>query len=47
MNASSIAVVVGIVALAALAVWRNVRKGAPCECGCPKKSCGSGCHCGR
>ena len=45
MNAAS-AVVLGIVlALAALAVWRNMKKGAPCECGGYRKSCVGGCCC--
>ena len=45
MNAASIIVLVVVVAFAALAVWRVLRKGAPCECdGCRK--CGGGdCHC--
>lgn len=47
MNASSIAVVAVVVAAAALAVWRNVRKGAPCECGRSGKGCSCGCaRCG-
>ena len=29
----------------ALAVWRVLRKGAPCECGGTRKSCGCGCGC--
>lgn len=33
MNAASVIVLVVVIALAVLAVWRNVRKGAPCECG--------------
>ena len=33
MNAASIIILVAVIALAVLAVWRNVRKGAPCECG--------------
>jgi len=33
MNLSSIAILSAVVALAALAVWRNVKKGSPCECG--------------
>ena len=33
MNAASIVVLAIVIALAVLAVWRNVRKGAPCECG--------------
>ena len=33
MNLASVIVLLIVVALAALAVWRNVRKGSPCECG--------------
>ena len=33
MNFASIAVVAIVVGFAALAVWRNLKKGAPCECG--------------
>ena len=43
MNISSIIVVAIVVAFAALAVWRNIKKGAPCECGCSGKSCDCGC----
>ena len=45
MNLSS-GIIVGILlVLAGLAVWRNIRKGAPCSCGgC--SGCGGGCHCG-
>jgi hypothetical protein len=50
MNAASVIVLVVVIALAVLAVWRNVRKGAPCECGgscaslrsCLKRR--NGCH---
>ena len=42
MNVSSIAILAIVVALAALAVWRNMKKGAPCECGCSEKD---GCGC--
>ena len=44
MNVGSIIVLAGVLALAGWAVWRNIRKGAPCACG----SCGAckgGCHC--
>ncbi|MBR0057389.1 MAG: hypothetical protein IJP66_08685 [Kiritimatiellae bacterium] len=41
MNAASALVAAVLVALAALAVWRNLRKGAPCECGGTRR-CG---HC--
>ena len=43
MNTASIVVIVAVVALAAFAVWRNLKKGAPCECGRSGKSCGCGC----
>ena len=43
MNISSIIVLAVVVAFAALAVWRCVKKGAPCECGCSGKSCDCGC----
>ena len=43
MNASSAIVLAAVVAFAALAVWRVLRKGAPCECGGTRKSCGCGC----
>ena len=46
MNAGS-AVILGLVlALAALAIWRAWRKGAPCERGGSQKSCGGCCRCG-
>ncbi|MBO4448448.1 MAG: FeoB-associated Cys-rich membrane protein [Kiritimatiellae bacterium] len=44
MNFASIAVVAIVVGFAALAVWRNLKKGAPCECGGACKSC-RGCSC--
>ena len=44
MNIASMAVVVVLLALAVLAVWRNLKKGSPCECGGSCKSCG-GCCC--
>ena len=43
MNTASVIVLVAVVALAALAVWRCLKKGAPCECGGNKKLCGSSC----
>ena len=46
MNAGS-AVILGLVlALAALAIWRAWRKGAPCECGGNQKVCAGKCCCG-
>ena len=48
MNISSIVVVLAVVALAGFAVWRNVKKGAPCSCGEDCECCkgGGDCHCG-
>ena len=43
MNVSSAIVLAAVVAFAALAVWRVMKKGAPCECGGTRKSCGCGC----
>lgn len=34
MNAASLLILAAVVALAVLAVRRNVKKGAPCEGGC-------------
>ena len=45
MNYESIIVVSVVLALAALAVWRVAKKGAPCECGGSRKACGGGCCC--
>lgn len=49
MNAASIAVVAVVLALAVFAVWRNLKKGTPCECGgecrCCKKSHFGHCGC--
>ena len=42
MNAASIIVIAVVLAFAALAVFRAIRKGAPCSCGCG----GDGKHCG-
>ena len=44
MNIASIVVFAIVIALAVLAVWRNVKKGSPCECGGNCKSC-RGCGC--
>ncbi len=46
MGAGSVLTVAAVLALAALAVWRLVRKGAPCECGGECRGCGGECHCG-
>ena len=43
MNVASAIVLAIVLALAALAVWRNARKGVPCEGGCPGKGA---CACG-
>lgn len=51
MNAASATVLALVVALAALAAWRAMRHGAPCECGgtcrekgaCPCKAAAGGC----
>ena len=40
MNAASVAVLAVVIALAVLAVCRNIKKGSPCECG-------GGCACAR
>ncbi len=45
MNASSAIVLAAVLALAAFAVWRTHKKGAPCECGGNRKCCGGGCCC--
>ena len=39
MNTGSIIVIAIIAVLMALAIWRVVRKGAPCECGGSRKLC--------
>ena len=44
MSVPSIVVLVLVLLLAVLAVWRNIRKGTPCECGGNCKSC-CGCSC--
>ena len=46
MNAASAAVLGVVLALAALAAWRCLKKGAPCECGGTRKACTGGCGCG-
>ena len=47
MSAGSIAVVAILFALVGLALWRNIRKGAPCSCGCSGADCCCGsCACG-
>lgn len=45
MNAGSALILGLVLALAALAVWRAWRKGAPCECGGNRKACGGGDAC--
>ena len=39
MNAASAIVLTAVVALAALAVRRCLKKGMPCECGCDPRNC--------
>ena len=39
MNAASVVILVLVLSAAALAVWRCVKKGAPCECGGSHKDC--------
>ncbi len=47
MNLASVIVLVIVVALAAMAMRRCLKKGAPCECGGSRKVCSrkSGCSC--
>jgi len=45
MNVPSIIIVVFLFVLVGLAVWRNIRKGAPCSCG-KCGACKGGCSCG-
>lgn len=45
MNYESIIVLSVVLILAALAVWRVAKKGAPCECGGSRKACGGCCCC--
>ena len=45
MNAASVIVLAAVVACAALVVWRNLKKGAPCSCG-ECDCCGCACTCG-
>ena len=47
MNLASVAVLVVVLGLAALAVRRAWKKGAPCECGGSSKACKGGCCCGK
>ncbi len=47
MNVGSIIVLAGVLALAGWAVWRNIRKGAPCSCGCECGGCPGNCKCGK
>ncbi|MBR5548550.1 MAG: FeoB-associated Cys-rich membrane protein [Kiritimatiellae bacterium] len=49
MSVSSIVVLTLVLALAVLAVWRNIKKGAPCECGGSCRTCGrkKDCNCGK
>ena len=44
MNAASAVVLSAVLALAALAVLRCLKKGAPCECGGQCRACGCGCR---
>ena len=50
MNLASVAVLAVVLVLAVLAVRRNIKKGAPCECGGSQKTCsgkgGKNCSCG-
>ena len=49
MNAASVVILVLVLGLAAFAVWRCFKKGAPCECGGSHKTCCKGgdcCCCG-
>ena len=43
MNAASATVFAAVLALAAFAIWRTLKKGAPCECGCSRKTCPGKC----
>ena len=45
-NVASAVVLAVVVVFAVLAVRRNMKKGAPCECGGSKGGCGGGCSCG-
>ena len=45
MNAASIVVLALVIVFAVLAVWRNLKKGAPCECGGSSKARCSTCEC--
>ncbi len=48
MSVQSAIVLAVVLALAVFAIWRNIKKGAPCECGsnCGCCSGGDGCRCG-
>ncbi len=45
MNLASAVVVVAVLALAGLAVRRNLRRKGGCACGC--EGCKGSCHCGK
>lgn len=45
MNGASIAVLVAVGIFFVFAVWRALKKGAPCECGGSCKACGDGKRC--
>lgn len=49
MTAGSAIVLAGTLLLVGFTVWRNLRKGAPCSCGCSRSECGcsggAGCAC--
>ncbi|MBQ6136924.1 MAG: hypothetical protein IJI73_06110 [Kiritimatiellae bacterium] len=45
MNASSAVVLAVVLAFAALAVRRCLKKGTPCECGGSRRICGGACRC--
>ena len=45
MNAASVVILAVVVATAALAVWRVLKKGMPCECGGSCCDGGAGCRC--
>ena len=45
MSVASAVTLAAVLVLAVLAVWRNIKKGAPCECGGSAKSYGGGCCC--
>ena len=45
MNAASILVLAAVGILFALAVWRVLKKGSPCECGGSCGACSGKCRC--